>query len=91
MEQQIQIKADDQTLKGAYANLAVVNHTKEEFAIDFISVLPPQGIMLSRIFTSPGHAKRLAKALDDNIKIYEKQFGKIDVAEEPGKSIGFTS
>jgi hypothetical protein len=90
MEQQIQIKADDQTLKGSYANLAMINHTKEEFAIDFVNVLPPQGVLLSRIFMSPGHAKRLLAALDQNIKAYEKQFGKVTEAEIPEKTIGFT-
>lgn len=90
MDPQIQIKADDQVLKGAYANLAMINHTKEEFAIDFINILPPQGILLARVFTSPGHAKRLAKALAENIKKYESQFGKIEEAQEPQKPIGFT-
>lgn len=87
--QQIQIKADDQTAKGVYANNMIVGHTKEEFALDFLSVFPPQGALVARVFTSPGHAKRIVKALEDNIKKYEKQFGKIAESEAPEGDIGF--
>jgi len=87
--QQIQIKADDATAKGSYANNMIIGHTKEEFVLDFLSVFPPQGALVARIFTSPGHAKRVVKALEDNIKKYEKQFGKIEQSDEPQPNIGF--
>lgn len=87
--QQVQIKADDATAKGVYANMMQIAHTKEEFALDFMNIMPPQGALVARIFTSPGHAKRILKALEENIKNYEKQFGNIDVAEEPKGGIGF--
>ena len=89
-QQEIQIKASDEELKGRYANLAMINHTKEEFALDFINVLPPQGQLLSRIYMSPGHAKRFLSALEDNLKKYEKEFGTIEEAEPIRKDIGFT-
>lgn len=88
-QQQIQIKADDQTAKGVYSNNMMIAHTKEEFVLDFLNVFPPQGALVSRIFTSPGHAKRIVKALEDNIKKYEKQFGKIEESEAPEGDIGF--
>ncbi|PIZ00625.1 DUF3467 domain-containing protein [bacterium (Candidatus Howlettbacteria) CG_4_10_14_0_8_um_filter_40_9] len=87
--QQIQIKADDATANGVYANMMQIAHTKEEFALDFMNIMPPQGALVSRIFTSPGHAKRILKALEENIKNYEKQFGNIEEAEEPKGGIGF--
>lgn len=90
-QQQIQIKADDQTAKGVYTNTATISHTQEEFILDFMNVFPPQGALVSRIFTSPGHAKRILNALQDNIKKYEKQFGKIEQAEGPDQNIGFKS
>lgn len=90
MNQEIQIKATDEDLKGRYANFAMINHTKEEFGFDLISLVPPQGQLLSRIFMSPGHAKRLSLALEDNIKKYEKEFGKIEESEPQKKDIGFT-
>ena len=37
-QQQIQLKTDDQTLKGVYANLVQINRTKEEFILDFINL-----------------------------------------------------
>lgn len=88
-QQQIQIKADDVTAKGNYSNNMIIAHTKEEFVMDFLNVFPPQGALVARIFTSPGHAKRIVKALEDNIKKYEKQFGKIEESEAPEGDIGF--
>ena len=88
-EQQIQIRADDKTAKGVYANVMALNHTKEEFVMEFLNIFPPQGNLVSRVFTSPGHMKRIQKALEENIKIYEKQFGRIEEAEAPSSGIGF--
>jgi len=82
-EQEIQIQIDDQTTKGAYSNLAVISHSENEFVMDFVFVHPPQGKVVSRIITSPSHAKRLAKALSDNISQYEKQFGTIPEPQQP--------
>ncbi len=91
--QQMQIKIDDQVLKGVYANALQIGHTKEEFVLDFINLLPPQGIAVARILLSPGHMKRILAALQDNIKKYEEQFGKIEVAKEPkhDSKLGFSA
>lgn len=88
--QQIQIKAHDDILKGAYANVLQIAHTKEEVVFDFLNVLPPQGQMVSRVIMSPGHAKRMLAALQDNLKRYEQQFGQIAAAESPKTEFGFT-
>ena len=87
--QQVQIKADDAALKGVYANMMQVAHTKEEFVMDFMNLLPPQGLLVSRVITSPGHLKRIVAALKDNLDKYEKQFGKIAEAAAPNSDIGF--
>jgi len=88
-EQQINIKADDQTIRGNYSNNLVVQHTAEEFVLDFLNVFPPNGSLASRIITSPGHMKRIANAIEENIKLYEKNFGKITESQKPDNSIGF--
>ena len=66
-----------------------VSHNKEEFILDFMNVLPPAGILAARIITSPGHAKRIARALAQNIEQYEKNHGKIVESENPTPQIGF--
>lgn len=92
-QQQIQVKITDEILKGVYANLVVVGHSKEEFAMDFVSVSPAQGqgIVGAKVFLSPGHAKRLLAALSENIGKYEKQFGMIQEAKDASvnSEIGF--
>ncbi len=68
---------------GVYSNNMVVTHTKEEFILDFLMVAPPAGAVTARVIVSPGHMKRILKALQDNISKYEKSFGMIEIAEEP--------
>lgn len=80
---QMQIKINDEVLKGVYANALQIGHTKEEFILDYMNLVPPQGIAVSRVFISPGHMKRIVSALQDNLKKYEEQFGKIAMAETP--------
>ncbi len=88
-EQQINIKADDQTLRGNYSNNLVIQHSKDEFVLDFLNIFPPQGNLAARIITGPGHMKRIAKAIEENIKLYEKNFGKIKESDQPERNIGF--
>jgi len=91
--QQVQIKADEKELLGLYCNLAMIHHNAEEFTLNFIYLFPntPQGKLVASIIVSPGHAKRLLRALAENISRYEAQFGSIretpGTASEP--SIGF--
>jgi len=87
--QPIQVKISDEVLKGVYANLAQIAHTKEEFVVDFLSMMPPQGIVSARVYMSPSHTKRLAQALAENVKKYEEQFGKIEEGTQAAPEIGF--
>jgi hypothetical protein len=82
-KQQLQIKAKDEDLKGKYSNLMQIVHTKEEFILDFFLASPPQGVLTTRVIMSPGHVKRMLKALEENIKKYEDKFGKLKEAKTP--------
>jgi len=88
--QEIKINIPPHLQGGVYSNNMLVAHTKEEFIMDFIVVVPPTGALTSRVITSPGHLKRIINALEDNLKKYESKFGTIQVAEEPKGKIGFT-
>lgn len=90
--QQVQVKVTDDVLKGFYANMCRVLHTKEEFIMDFASVAGQQGIVGSRVITSPAHFKRLLAALNDNLRKYESQFGTISEGTAPAEEsqMGFT-
>lgn len=79
----LNIKISDEELKGRYANLVRISHTREEFILDFINFVPPQGAVTSRVVMSPGHIKRLIGALQGNIVHYEEKHGKVHVAQEP--------
>lgn len=81
--QQIQIKAGDAEIKGVYSNYTEIKHTKEEFCLDFLNIFPPMGSLTARVIMSPGHTKRMINAMQDNVKKYEEQFGKIEEAKGP--------
>lgn len=80
---QIQVKMDDETMKGRYANMMQVAHNREEFVLDFMNVFPPGGVVTARVVTSPGHLKRITRALQENMQRYEQSFGEIKEAEGP--------
>ncbi len=80
------IKITDEELKGRYANLVRITHTREEFILDYINMVPPQGAVTARVITSPGHIKRLIRALSDNLRLYEQKFGQVHEAAEPESS-----
>lgn len=86
---QVQIKATDEKLKGEYANVMQVLHTKEEFVLDFLNVFPPTGTLNARIIVSPGHFKRMLAAMQDNLGKYEAQFGDVKASDAPTSKIGF--
>jgi hypothetical protein len=77
-QMKVQVKADDATLRGAYANMANILHTKEEFVIDFLNIFPPNGTLNARVILSPAHFKRMVMAMTANLKKYEGQFGEVE-------------
>ena len=82
-EQQINIELSDEVAEGIYSNLAVITHSHSEFIVDFVKMMPgvPKAKVKSRIILTPQHAKRLLKALKDNIQRFEATFGAIDDKE----------
>jgi hypothetical protein len=79
----LNIELGDEIAEGIYANLAIITHSRSEFVVDFIKMLPglPKAKVKSRIILTPQHAKRLAKALQDNIKKFESLHGSIKESE----------
>ena len=76
---QLNIEISDEVGEGIYSNLAVITHSPAEFIIDFIKHMPgvPKAKVKSRIILTPQHAKRLYKALKDNIGKFESVHGEI--------------
>ena len=91
---QVQIKADEKELQGQYSNLVMIHHNLEEFTMNFIYIFPngTQGKLLTSMIVSPGHAKRIWRALGENLSRYEAQFGAIKESPEgstPAPKVGF--
>ncbi len=89
--QQLNIELTEEVAEGIYSNLVMLAHSSEEFILDFIRVMPgvPKARVKSRIIVSPPHAKRLLRALSDNIDRYERAHGEIEETPSPGPAIHF--
>ena len=88
---QINIELDEQVAQGTYSNLAIINHSVSEFVVDFVNIMPgtPKSKVKSRIILTPQHAKRLVKALNENVKRFEKAHGEIKDYEQPPIPLNF--
>lgn len=83
---QLNIELKEEVAQGTYSNLAIITHSTSEFVIDFVRVMPgmPKANVKSRVILTPEHAKRLLKALTDNISKYEAMHGPIKDIEGGG-------
>ncbi len=85
----LEIVADDEVAVGIYSNLALVNHSPDEFVMDFVYVPPnaPKAKLRARIISSPSHMKRFLMALQDNVRKYEERFGKIEAGSPQARNL----
>lgn len=81
---QLNIEMSEEVAEGIYANLAIITHSHAEFVVDFVNVMPgmPKSKVKSRIILTPQHAKRLMKAITENIQRYEQANGAIRDLED---------
>jgi hypothetical protein len=88
---QINIELDEKVAEGIYSNLAIINHSHSEFVLDFVTLMPgvPKAKVKSRIILTPQHAKRLLKAIGENIHRFEMAHGEISDSEQPQIPLNF--
>jgi hypothetical protein len=79
----INIELPEDVAEGIYSNLAIITHSNSEFIIDFIRIMPgvPKAKVKSRVLLTPQHAKRLLKALADNMSKFEAMHGVVEDTE----------
>ncbi len=88
---QINIELDEAIAEGIYSNLAIINHSASEFVMDYVCIMPgtPKAKVKSRIILTPQHAKRLLKALGENIQRFEQAHGDIKEFEQQQIPLNF--
>jgi len=87
----VELPAD---LEAIYSNFALITHSTSEIIVDFARVLPntPKARIYSRVIMTPINAKLLHKALGENLRKFEEQYGEIKVTSkdfETSRQIGF--
>ncbi|WP_396183034.1 DUF3467 domain-containing protein [Flavobacterium sp.] len=90
-QNQINIELDEKVADGIYSNLAIINHSASEFVLDFVTLMPgvPKAKVKSRIILTPQHAKRLLKAINENIHRFESSYGEIKDTDQPQIPLNF--
>ncbi|KRO76135.1 MAG: hypothetical protein ABR86_02925 [Cryomorphaceae bacterium BACL23 MAG-120924-bin60] len=90
-ENQLQIELSPEMAEGIYSNLAVINHSPSEFVLDFIQLMPglPKARVKARVILTPQHAKRLIRAMEENVQRFEASHGAITETEQPHVPIQF--
>lgn len=85
----LQVQVDEETARGMYSNVVLLNHSENEFVLDFGFVAPgtQAAKIRARIVVTPRHAKRLLKALEHNLNRYEANHGIIHTSHKPGETI----
>ncbi|MBS1570068.1 MAG: DUF3467 domain-containing protein [Bacteroidetes bacterium] len=88
---QLNIEISEEVADGVYSNLAIITHSNSEFVLDFVRVMPgvPKAKVKSRILLTPQHAKRLMRALADNVQKFESVHGSIRESEMPEIPMNF--
>lgn len=78
---EIRTEVEESARRGEYSNFVRIQHTAMDFRLDFARAIADENLVSvhSRIFMSPIHAKMFLKAMEDNIKKYENQFGTIQI------------
>jgi hypothetical protein len=69
------------SLEATYSNFVLITHSPSEVILDFARALPnmPTAKVGARILMTPLNAKLLLRALADNLRKYEAQFGEIAI------------
>ena len=90
-QEQINIELDETIAEGIYSNLAIINHSSSEFVLDFVNIMPgtPKAKVKSRIVLTPQHAKRLLRAIGENIHRFEAAHGEIKETEQTPIPLNF--
>ncbi|MEX0880812.1 MAG: DUF3467 domain-containing protein [Thermoanaerobaculia bacterium] len=75
----VKVTIDEATAEGHYVNFANILHNPTEFVLDFGRAVPgrPDVKVMSRVLTTPYHAKQLLRALQQNVELYERSYGEI--------------
>ena len=69
----VQVSADMEVLRGRYANSIRVLVQQEDFVLDFLASAGDQITLVSRVYITPHHAKRLHDVLRGQLSLYRKK------------------
>jgi hypothetical protein len=87
---EVKVNLPREVAGGVYTNGMLVQHTRDEFVMDFTMVVGSTGTVVSRLITSPAHMKRIVAALQDNLRRYEASQGAKKGREtQPKMRLGF--
>jgi hypothetical protein len=80
------LEIGEEEISGIYANLVIINHSPDDFILDFAFADPATRTarVRTRVILSASHCKRFYQALKANIERYESTFGPIPTPQPVG-------
>jgi len=88
---QLNVELGEKESEGIYSNMVLIAQSPHEIVLDFARVVPgmQKTRVYARIIMTPAHAKMLLRALEENLKNFENQYGTIKLPGGEEKNIGF--
>jgi hypothetical protein len=88
-QEKINIQIQPDKINAIFADAFGVTRSSFNFTIDLGQNIPQLGMInvFSRISLTPEHAKQLQQLLDSQIKLYEKDFGVINITAQMKEEI----
>ena len=68
-----QLRLSDEMLGGAYANVAMIRHTADEFAVDFIANFYPRSAVTARIYFAASRVTTLIHTFSNALEKYQQK------------------
>jgi len=77
VQKELELTTTEEIKRGIFSNYMIVNHSPEDFTLDFILISRTGGTLNSRVIVTPSHFKRMITVMADNLKKYEEKYGEI--------------
>lgn len=85
-----QLKLDDETAAGSYANTVMITHSMTDFCMDFITGFYPRSTVSQRIYMSATQLPRLIETLGRSVEQYQQKVREMQQKQQrpPGTEPG---
>ena len=78
------LRLDEETISGTYANAVMVGHTGTEFSLDFITTFFPQSSVAARVYLAAPNVPRFLESISHSWDQYQRKIADARRQQELG-------